>query len=281
VKANQADHAVGRMCRLLGVSTSGYYAWLGRGDSVRAAADRELAELIIGVWEESHRSYGAPRIHAELTERGIGVGRKRVARLMRTAGIQGVTRRKRYRTTIRDPAARPAPDLVARRFVAEAPNRIWVADITEISTGEGPLFLACVQDVWSRRIVGWHMAPHLQAELVAAALEMAVGQRGARGVIHHSDQGPQYTSVAFGQACHRNGVVPSMGSVGDCYDNAMAESVFATLETELLDRNHFATRREAQDKVFWWIEGWYNPHRRHSSLNNQSPINYERNNWPT
>jgi putative transposase len=281
VKANQAEFAVGRMCGLLGVSASGYYAWLGRPSSGRVVADRRLSVEISGIWERSRRSYGAPRVHAELIDRGIRVGRKRVARLMRGGGMQGITRRRWYRTTIRDRKARPAPDLVQRRFVADAPNRIWVADITEIPTGQGPLFLACVQDTWSRRIVGWAMATHMRTSLVVAALDMAVSQRGCTGVVHHSDQGSQYTSVAFGECCYRNGIVPSMGSVGDCYDNAMAESFYATMECELLSQISFPTRQHAEHETFRWIEGWYNPHRRHSSINYQSPINYEKQNWPT
>jgi putative transposase len=281
VKAHQAEYSVKRMCELLEVSTSGYYAWLKRRVSARTVSDRDLTERIINIWERSHRTYGAPRVHAELAELGIRVGRKRVARLMAAAGIQGVTRRKWTRTTIRDKNARPAPDLVQRRFTAQAPNRIWVADITEIPTWEGPLYLAAVQDVWSRRIVGWAMANSMQTELVSTALEMAISQRSAQGVIHHSDQGSQYTSVAFGMHCHRKDVVPSMGSVGDCYDNAMAESFFATLECELLNRNTFQTRHQARNATFTWIEGWYNPHRRHSSLGQISPAEYERRHWPT
>jgi putative transposase len=281
VKAYQAEHPVGRMCQLLEVSPSGYYAWLGRGPSARTVSDRDLTERIVAIWEGSHRSYGAPRIHAELAESGIGVGRKRVARLMVKAHIQGVTRRKWVRTTIRDPKARPAPDLVERRFCAQAPNLIWVADITEIPTWEGPLFLAAVQDVWSRRIVGWAMAGHMRAELVTAALDMAVSRRRPHRVVHHSDQGSQYTSIAFGSHCYQHGVVPSMGSVGDCYDNAMAESFFATLECEVLDRTTLPTRRQAEQTVFKWIEGWYNPHRRHSSIGHISPATYEKRNWPT
>ena len=280
MKANQAEYPIRRLCELLGVSTSGYYAWLGRPESARAVADRALTESIVDYWKRSRRSYGAPRIHADLTDEGIRVGRKRVARLMRTAAIQGITRRKWIRTTIRDDKARPAPDLVQRRFRADAPNEIWVADITEIPTWEGPLYLAAVQDVWSRRIVGWALAPHMRTQLIADALDMALDQRHAHGVVHHSDQGSQYTSVAFGMQCHLNGVVPSMGSVGDCYDNAMAESFFATLECELLAQSSFPTRRQAQNQVFSWIEGWYNPHRRHSSIGHQSPNDYERTNWP-
>ena len=281
MKANQAEYSVRRMCELLDVSTSGYYAWLRRPVSRRTVADRALTDEIIESWQRSRRSYGVPRIHADLADLGIGVGRKRVARLMRTAGIQGVTRRKKYRTTIRDKTARPAPDLVQRRFSANAPNKVWVADITEIPTWEGPLYLAAVQDVWSRRIVGWAIAAHMRTELVSAALDMALDQRRARGVVHHSDQGSQYTSIAFGMQCHRQGVVPSMGSVGDCYDNAMAESFFATVECELLDRTTLQTRRQARQELFGWIEGWYNPHRRHSSLEYLSPAQYEKRNWPT
>ena len=281
MKAHQAEHSVRKMCELLEVSASGYYAWLARGPSARMVADWDLTVRIVEIWDASHRTYGAPRIHAELAQSGMGVGRKRVARLMAAAGIQGVTRRKWVRTTIRDPRARPAPDLVERRFRADRPNTVWVADITEISTWEGSLFLAAVQDVWSRRIVGWAIANHMRTELVVAALDMAIGQRRPDGVVHHSDQGSQYTSIAFGSRCHLNGVVPSMGSVGDCYDNAMAESFFATLECELLDRHTFPHRETAQTEVFKWIEGWYNPHRRHSSLGYISPVAYEKRNWPT
>ena len=281
VKANQAEYPVRRMCALLGVSTSGYYAWLGRPESARTATDRVLSELIVGYWKRSRRSYGAPRIHADLAADGIAVGRKRVARLMRNAGIQGITRRKWTRTTIRDDKARPAPDLVQRRFEADTPNKIWVADIKEIPTWEGPSYFAAVQDVWSRRIVGWALAPHMRTQLIADALDIAIRQRRPTRVVHHSDQGSQYTSVAFGMQCHRDGVVPSMGSVGDCYDNAMAESFFATVECELLDRTSLRTRQQARNEIFGWIEGWYNPHRRHSALNYLPPVEYETRNWPT
>ncbi len=282
MKANQAEYSTRRICDLLGVSPSGYYAWLGRSLSRRAVQDRELTDQITDIWRRSRRSYGAPRIHAELADTGIRVGRKRVARLMKTAGIQGITRRRRYRTSNHDhnEQTRP-PDLVQRRFTAKGPDQLWVADITEIPTGEGPLHLACVQDVWSRRIIGWALETHERSELVTAALDMAITQRSPKGVVHHSDQGSQYTSVAFGMHCHRNGIIPSMGSVGDCYDNALAESFFATLECELLDQTSFPTRRQAQHEVFTWIEGWYNPHRRHSSLGQISPAEHERRHQPT
>jgi putative transposase len=238
-----------------------------------------LSERIRAIHTRSRGTYGAPRIHAELREEGIRVGRKRVARLMQAAGLQGVSRRKAPSTTRRSERARPAPDLVERDFTAAAPNRLWVADITYIPTLVGFLYLAVVLDAFSRRVVGWSMANHLRTQLVLAALEMALGQRkphSEAGVIHHSDQGCQYTSIAFGARCRVAGVRPSMGSVGDCYDNALCESFFATLECELIDREHFATRAEARLAVFEFIEGWYNPHRRHSALEYQSPMAYER-----
>jgi putative transposase len=231
------------------------------------------------IHERSHGTYGAPRVHAELETEGIQVGRKRVARLMRTAGLVGVSRRKWITTTVRDRNARPAPDLVERNFVAPGPNRLWVADITYIPTWAGFLYLAVVLDAFSRRIVGWAMETHLRTELVLEALNMALAQRRPAGVIHHSDQGTQYTSIAFGMRCRESDVRPSMGSVGDCFDNAMCESFFATLECELLDRRHFRTQVEARMAVFEFIEGWYNPHRRHSALDYLSPINYERSHY--
>jgi putative transposase len=264
------------MCRLLGVSTSGYYAWLKRGPSKRALEDVSLTELISEIHALSWGSYGAPMIHEELADRGIRVGRKRVARLMKAAGLQGVSRRKKMWTTRRDPESRPAPDLVDRDFTAAGPNQLWVADITYISTWAGILYLAVVIDVWSRRVVGWAMATHHRTELVMDAFNMAIEQRRPANVVHHSDQGCQYTSIAFGKRCQELGVHLSMGSVGDCYDNALCESFFATLECELLDRFTFHTRREARLAVFRWIEGWYNPLRRHSSIGRMSPVNFER-----
>ena len=269
-------HGVATMCRVLGVSTSGYYAWRTRARSERARTDAELSLRIQAIHENSRATYGAPRIHAELADQGIRVGCKRVARLMEVAGIYGVSRRKWITTTTRDRAARPAPDLVERNFSAPAPNELWVSDITYIPTWTGFLYLAVVLDVFSRRVVGWAMETHLRTELVLAALNMAIGQRRPAEVIHHSDQGTQYTSIAFGTRCQQAGVRPSMGSVGDCFDNAMAESFFATLECELLERRSFKTQAEARMAVFDFIEGWYNPHRRHSALGYQSPINYER-----
>ena len=276
MKANRATYAVARMCRLLGVSSSGYYAWLGRRPSKRALADASLTERISEIHARSWGSYGAPMIHAELAEQGTHVSRKRVARLMKAAGLQGVTRRKKAWTTRRDARSRPAPDLVDRDFTADGPNKLWVADITYIPTWAGFLYLAVVLDVWSRKVVGWAMANHLRTELILGALNMAVQQRRPTNVVHHSDQGCQYTSIAFGKRCRELGVRPSMGSVGDCYDNALCESFFASLECELIDRFTFRTRRDARLATFRWIEGWYNPFRRHSSIGRVSPVNFER-----
>ena len=273
--AHQAVHRIATMCRVLGVSPSGYYAWRKRPLATRARADVALTAQIQGVHRESRGTYGAPRIHADLAAQGVQVGRKRVARLMRTVGLQGVSRRK-VRTTVRDETARPAPDLVDRQFTAAGPDRLWVADITYIPTWAGFLYLAVVLDAWSRRVIGWAMASHLRTDLVLAALDMALAQRQPTEVIHHSDQGCQYTSLAFGRRCRAAGVRPSMGSVGDAYDNAMCESFFATLECELLDRHRFRTQADARLDVFDFIEGWYNPRRRHSALAYLSPMIYER-----
>jgi putative transposase len=263
------------MCRVLGVSPSGYYAWCQRPLSHRACRDAELTETIQTFHALSRGSYGAPNIHQDLREAGIRIGRKRVARLMRQAGLRGVCRRKKFRTTTpgREPVSR---DLVHRNFRAAGPNELWVADITYVPTWSGFLYVAVVLDVWSRRIVGWAMANHLRTELVLEALEMALDRRQPTDVIHHSDQGCQYTSYAFGRRCREAGVRPSMGSVGDCYDNAMCESFFATLEMELIDRQRFKNRTEAKLAVFDFIEGWYNPRRRHSALGRRSPMRFER-----
>ena len=268
-------HPASVMCGALGVSESGYHAWRTRPLSKRSREDAELTERIRSIHEVSDGIYGAPTIHAELAEAGVRIGRKRVARLMRAARLVGVTRRKFCVTTTSDGGPVSA-DLVERNFDADRPNKLWVADITYIPTWAGFLFLAVVMDAWSRRIVGWAMATHLRTELVLDALNMALGQRRPEGVIHHSDHGCQYTSVTFGKRCQEAKVKPSMGSVGDAFDNALCESFFATLECELIDRRKFRTQSEARMAIFQWIEGWYNLRRRHSSLDYQSPINYER-----
>jgi putative transposase len=277
VKANQATHSVRVMCRLLQVSKSGFYAWDRRPMCARERADIGLTVRIRAIYRRSRDTYGAPNIHAELAEdHSIHVGRKRVARLMRAAGLRGASLRKFVVTTVSDPHSQQPTDLVERRFYAERPNRLWVADLTYVPTWSGFLYLAVVLDVFSRKVVGWAMENHLRTELVLAAIDMAITMRRPRCVIHHSDHGCQYTSYAFGKRCREAGVMPSMGTVGDAYDNAMAESFFATLEREVLDRRRFKTQAEAKMAIFDWLEGWYNPHRRHSSLGYRSPMHYER-----
>ena len=276
MKANQAAHGIATMCRVLGVSPSGYYAWRSRGPSARARRDEGLREAIRAIHEDSHGTYGVPRMHAELAAQGCRVSRKRIARLMREAGLAGVSRRRGTRTTRGDTSPRAAPDRVERHFQADAPNRLWVADITYVATWAGFLYLAIVLDVFSRRVVGWSMANHLRTELVLNALNMALARRRPEQVVHHSDRGAQYTSIAFGKRCHEMGVIPSTGSAGDCFDNAMAESFFATLECELIDRRSFRTQTEARMALFEFLEGWYNTRRRHSALGYLSPSDFER-----
>ncbi len=282
IEAEKASFPIAFLCRRLGVSPSGFYAWRHRPASKRAEADAALTSQISTIHAASRGTYGAPRIHAELADaQAIRCGRKRVARLMRAAGLVGVCRRRGVRTTQRGEAQAPATDLVQRSFSASTPNQLWVADITYIPTWQGFLYLAVVLDAFSRRVVGWAMAGHMRAALVLDALEMALWNRQpAPGVIHHSDHGSQYTSLAFGQRCRRAGIVPSRGSVGDCYDNAMAESFFASLECELIDRSRWQTQSEARMAVFDDIEAFYNPRRRHSALGYLSPAEYERHHGP-
>lgn len=275
MSAHQARHGVARQCEVLGVSRSGFYAWKDRPLSRRARADVEISQRIRLIHAVSGGTYGAPRVHAELAADGVRVGKKRVARLMRALGLQGATRRRITTTTVRDPDARQAPDLVERDFTADGRDQLWVADITYVPTAPGFLFLAVVIDAWSRKVVGWRLTDHLRTELVVEALETACAQRRPDGVIHHSDQGTQYTSIAFGIRCRAAKVRPSMGSVGDAYDNAMAESFFASLKCELLGRNGLRSKAETRIAIFEWIEGWYNSRRRHSALGYLSPNEFE------
>lgn len=275
MRANQAEYPVTVMCRLFEVSKSGYYEWLSRPPSRRSREDAELTERIRAIHAASRGTYGAPRIHAELREEGIRVGQKRVARLMRAAGLRGVSRRKGLVTTTRDGSTRGSEDLVERAFDVSQPDELWVADITYVPTATGFIFLAVVLDAFSRRVIGWQMAGHLRTELVLGALDMAVAQRQPEEVIHHSDRGTQYTSIAFGKRCREANVQPSMGR--SCFDNALCESFFATLECELIERERFDTKGQARMAVFEFIEGWYNPRRRHTALEFQSPIQYEEN----
>lgn len=274
MKANQDDYPTAVLCQAVGVSSSGYYAARSRIPSNRAQEDGVLTAEIKALHTASRGTYGAPRIHEDLMDQQWRIGRKRVARLMRGAGLQGVSRRKGTVTTRRgtEPAA---ADLVRRNFVADGPNRLWVADITYVPTWAGFLYLAVVIDAWSRKVVGWSMATHMRQDLVIDALTMAATQREATDVIHHSDHGSQYTSLAFGRRCSSFGIRVSMGSVGDCYDNAMAESFFASLECELIDRSTFRSHADARIALFDYIEAWYNPHRRHSALGQLSPVNFE------
>lgn len=275
VKANQATHPAARACRALSVSESGYHAWRERSPSERSKADAVLSERIVAIHGTSRGTYGAPRIHAELREDGKRVGKKRVARLMAAASLKRVSRRKGTVTTRRGEGSE-APDLVNRDFSVSGPDQLWVADLTYVPTWAGFLYLAVVIDAWSRKVVGWSMATHMRQDLVLAALDMAATQREPTRVIHHSDHGAQYTSLAFGKRCATFGIQLSMGSIGDCFDNAMAESFFASLECELIDRSVFRTHVEARIAIFDYLEGWYNPHRRHSALGYLSPVNFER-----
>jgi len=266
------------MCKVLAVSRSGYYAWRSRGQSARTDQDAELLRRIRDIHEESRGTYGAPRIHAELVlGQGIRCSRKRVARLMRLAGLVGVHRRRSGRRARRAKNQQRQPDLVGRDFTSPGPDRLWVADLTQHMTGEGWLYLATVLDVFSRRVVGWAMGSRATTELALRALDMAVWNRGPRpGVIHHSDHGSQYTSLAFTARMSEAGVLGSMGTVGDALDNAAAESFFATLQTELLDRFSWPTRQSLMTAIFSYIEGFYNRKRRHSTLGYLSPKDYER-----
>jgi putative transposase len=277
IAAEKTNFPVGVMCRVLGVSRTGFHNWERRVPSDRALTDAWLIDKIRRIHAQSRGVYGAPRIHAELRlEHDVRVGRKRVARLMKAAGISGVRPQKRFRTTVRIPGITPAGDLVERQFRPDRPNVLWVAEITYLRTGEGWLYLAAVQDAYSRQIVGWSMTRHIRATLVVDALNMALARRRPQpGLIHHSDHGSQYVSLAFGRAARDAGIAVSMGSRGDAYDNAVAETFFATLKKELVNRRAWPSRLELQSAVFECIEAFYDRRRRHSTLGMLSPIAYE------
>jgi len=268
---------VGLMCRVLEVSRSGFYAWLGRQESGRAREDRRLSALIRGIFEESRRTYGAPRVHRALGKRGVRCGLKRVARLMKAGDMRPKTTRKfRVKTTDSKHNHPIAPDLLGQDFTADGPNQAWVSDITYIPTDEGWLYLASTMDLFSRRIVGWSMSSSLEATLVVDALRMAVEGRNPRpGLIHHSDRGSQYASSAFRQLLDAHGIRCSMSRTGNCYDNAAKESFFHTLKTELIHHEHYRTRAEARASVFEYIEAFYNRQRLHSTLDYCSPVEFE------
>lgn len=276
IEAEKADYPVSLLCRVVKVSRSGYYAWRDRPPSRRSVEDVALTGKIWEIHEGSRRTYGYPRVHAELRALGVECGRRRVARLMREASLRGCMRGKRRSTTRPNENAAPAPDLVDRRFFSASPNRLWLADITYLATRQGFLYLAFILDACSRRVVGWSMAAHLRAELVSDALEMALWRRGSpSGVIHHSDRGTQYTALSFGERLEEAGIFPSMGRAGSALDNAMAESFVSTLKAEM-GAGLFDTREAARSAVFDYIEGFYNASRRHSSLGYMSPSDYER-----
>jgi transposase InsO family protein len=276
---NAADSGnVKRACTLLKISRAAYYAHRGAEPSARQQQDARLTEEIIAIHDESAGTYGTPRVHAELCHRGRRHSRKRIARLLRAAGRAGRSPKRWRTTTIPDPAATMPADLIKRDFSCSATNinKRWCGDITYIHTWEGWLYLATVIDLGSRRIVGWATADHLRTDLVAEALNNAVAQRRPEpGVIFHSDRGCQYTSTQFGDLADDHGVRLSVGRKGQCWDNAVSESFFATIKAELIDRQGWSTRTATHKAIFEYIEGWYNTRRRHSSLGYLSPNTYE------
>lgn len=276
IAEHEGEFEVTIMCRVLGVSVSGYYAWRKRSPSARAQANAALVEQIRAVHRASRQTYGSPRVHAALRQQGIGCNHKRVARLMRSHGIRGCDRRKRRPVTTQSRHAYPvAANLLARDFSADAPNRKWLADISYIDTLEGFLYLASLEDVFSRKIVGWAMDERMETALVQRALHMALAQRQPQaGLLHHSDQGSQFASDAYRALLAQHHVIVSMSRTGNCYDNAMKESFFATLKTECASQP-FATRAQARTAVFEYIEGFYNRQRLHSALGYLSPVQFE------
>jgi len=276
IRAERATYPITILCRVLHVARSAYYTWARRGVSARATADEALAQQVAAVHARSRRTYGSPRIKAELRAGGVRCARKRVARLMRTAGLVGCHRRRRARTTVAEPTHTPAPNLVARDFRATAPDRLWLGDITYIATAEGWLYLAVIIDAYSRRVVGWAMADHLRTELALDALVMALQcRRPLPGLVHHTDRGCQYTAAAYQAALAARGLTVSMSRAGECLDNAMAERFFATLKAELVDARTWPTRAAARLAIFEWLEVWYNRQRRHSALGYRAPVAYE------
>lgn len=276
IHRHRGEFPLALMCRILGVPRSSYYAWRVRGPSRRAQANTILAARIRAIYADSDQTYGSPRIHRELTAAGWRAGRHRIARLMRAAGLWAVSRRRGRTLTDRDPRRAPAPDRLQREFGVRGPNHVWATDITYVETRGGWLYLAVVLDVGTRRVIGWAMAQHLRETLPLEALALALERRAVRpGLIHHSDQGRQYTSARYQAVLRHHGVLPSMSRVGECWDNAVAESFFATLKCERLHRRDYRTPLEAQHDIARYIESWYNPRRRHSTLGYLSPMEYE------
>jgi putative transposase len=277
IEDRRVDYPVRVMCDVLEVSSAGYYAWRSRPESRRSAENRELLEDIRQVHCDNRGRYGSPRIHVELKAQGRGVSRGRVERLMRRHGIRAIMARpRRVRTTDSQHNDPIAPNLLKRNFVADAPNRTWLADITYIETDQGWLYLAAVMDLFSRKIVGWAMQDHMRAELPIAALRMAISaQRPDAGLVHHSDRGVQYACQDYRNVIQSAGFQDSMSRKGNCYDNAPMESFFHTLKTELVHHRHYPTRAEAMRDIFAYIEGFYNRTRRHSAIGYISPIEME------
>jgi putative transposase len=276
IAAHQAEHTIQGMCRVLGVGRSGYYAWCSRPLSLRAQANRRLVVQIQEEHRASRQTYGSPRIQAALRRRGVACGRHRIARLMRLHRITGRKAHKRIPTTTqRNPKALPAPNLLNQDFSASRVNTKWVSDITYIETTEGWLYLASVMDLFSRQVVGWAMDDHMETSLVEEALKMALLRRQPpQGLLHHSDQGSQYTSEAYQQALAAYHCQVSMSRAGNCFDNAVMESFFSTLKTECASQP-FTTRAQARTAIFEFIEAWYNRQRLHSSLDYLSPVEFE------
>lgn len=276
IAAEQAHSSVAQLCRVLQVAPSSYYAWQHRPPSPRAQANVALTEQIRAVHDRSRCTSGAPRVHAELRAQGQRVSRKRVARLMREAGLVGRPPKRFRRTTVADPQVQ-TQDLVQRQFQATAPDQLWFGDSTYVRTWEGWLYLAILLDAYSRKVVGWARADHLRTELATAALDMALRARRPKpGLIHHTDRGIQYTSTAYGDLLADHQVQQSVGRPGTCWDNAVAESCFSTLKAELIYRHSWPTRRHAESAIFAFIAGWYTQHRRHSALGYLSPAEVER-----
>jgi putative transposase len=278
--AVHAGWPVAVLCDVLAVSRSGYYAWRQRPASARAARRAELVEQVRAAHTDSRGTYGSPRVHAELSAAGVSVCENTVAKIMRQAGVRSITaKRFRCRTTDSAHAHPIAPNVLDRDFAAELPDRKWAADISYVETGQGWLYVAVVIDLCTRRIVGWAMADHLRAELCTDALSMALGRRNPKagaGLVHHSDRGCQYACGAYRELLTARGITCSMSRSGDCYDNAVAESFWGTLKTELVyPSGGYATRAQATASIFEWIECWYNRKRRHSALGYKSPEEFE------
>ena len=276
IAAERANHSVSMLCEVLEVSRSGYYAAQRRPACRRDVEDERLGELIAGEHKRSRKTYGAPRIHTQLTRRGERVGKKRVARIMRKRGLSGLIPKRRGRTTISVPGVETSPDLVMREWNPTEPNRLWVADITYVRTWEGWIYLAAVLDCYSRKVVGWSIAEHLRAELVVDAVEMAISRRRPEaGLVHHSDRGSQYVSLAMGNHLKEAGIDTSMGSKGSPLDNAVAESFFATFKKDLINRRSWPEKNECRSAIFEWIEVFYNRIRLHTTIGSYAPAEFE------